>query len=179
MKRFFWLMLISLASVSCNRESLESSFSLEKKEFDRGEVHFTILKGSTFDTKSFNENESFTITGEYQSTSITLYGVEKKDENGFSFFETYFPDGTLISTSTLYKEIVLDFIVSPGLQYNIYTEGPTTKAKKEGEKWKDCVVREANEISETMNEGPIGRATCEWVPCETIALIVAAIDCTR
>ena len=149
------------------------------KSFDNGGVHFIVKNGTPFDTKAQSDNyTTYTIEGEKNGTVITLYTVDKVTAPGFITSETFFDDGTLLSTAILYNERVVSYEVSSSLlnaQEDYYSE--TKSIKGWWQSYKKCVLEGAEEMSANLLDNPIDRATCEWIPCETIIVAINAFRC--
>lgn len=179
MKRILILFaFVMMPLLSCNRGEPYPEVLSTSKVFNQNGVHFNIKSGCPLDSKAqANDYESYTIVGEKNGRVITLFVVDIILGQGLISSETYLKDGTLFSTAIIYNEKIMEYVLSPEMEQYLNEGTIATKARKEGEKYLDCVTREGNEMSENIQSNPIDRATCEWVPCETVVLIIAAFDC--
>lgn len=170
--------MLTLA-ISC--KEMKEDIKTNSKEFYEGGIHFTITHGCPLVTKtSIGETESLTITGNLEDKTATMYVVEKRDDSGLTFSESYLQDGTKVSTSVIHNDRVVCYEVSPELEYYIkqYDEIKTSgKIRDWIEQFKECTYLEANKMSDNVQQHPIDRAACEWLPCETIILFTAAFQC--
>ncbi|MDE6147506.1 MAG: hypothetical protein K2G18_05550 [Bacteroidales bacterium] len=182
MKTFISLALCSsMLTLAISCKEMKEDIKTNSKEFYEGGIHFTITHGCPLVTKtSIGETESLTITGNLEDKTATMYVVEKRDDSGLTFSESYLQDGTKVSTSVIHNDRVVCYEVSPELEYYIkqYDEIKTSgKIRDWIEQFKECTYLEANKMSDNVQQHPIDRAACEWLPCETIILFTAAFQC--
>lgn len=179
MKKNLYICLSLICIFSCNKKENHEQPEVASKEFTQGGIHFTVTNNCPLSTKAQGDDvESYTVIGEKDGTLIKLYTIDTVVAPDFVTSETFFEDGTLISTAILYHNRVVNYEVSPELMDSYYELCQETKSLKSWwSGYKKCVTESANEMSRNVSENPIDRATCEWVPCETIILAVSAFDC--
>lgn len=182
MRKYLTILVGCLALCACDKGSgLDESTSFSKSnEFVQGGVHFTVIDSCPTNTitKATDESVSFTVVGEKGGETIKLYTIDTETAPDFITSETYFDDGTLLSTAIIYKGAVLDYEVSASLLESFYENYPETKSLKSWwSNYKKCVMESAEEMSENLLDNPFDRATCEWIPCETIIVVVSAFNC--
>lgn len=179
MKKIYYICLSLICIISCSKKENQQQSKMNSSEFTQSGVHFTVTNDCPLITKAQGDDvESYTVIGEKDGTLIKLYTIDIVVAPDFVTSETFFEDGTLISTAILYHNRVVSYEVSPELMDSYYELCQETKSLKSWwSGYKKCVTESANEMSRKVSEHPIDRATCEWVPCETIILALSAFNC--
>lgn len=168
---------VAVLAVSCNK-SYEIPNPSESREYYDGDVKITIIRGCPFDTRATSENyESFTVTAVKDDISATMYVIDNPTDAGITFSDTYLEDGTKVATAAIFNGEIVTYELSPEIQAAVNESMATGKLGSWWGKYRDCVFREADKMSEQIGDHAVARALCEWGPCETVSLIRAAIIC--
>lgn len=179
MKKFFLFFSVAIATISCSKDIGVANNNSIDRDFYQNGVHVTIKQGCPFITKSSSSNESLTITGEKGDITYTIYTVCTNQENEFSVFDAFSECGTKIGTYIYHENELVAFEPSSELDSIAEDNSIPTKARQAGEKYGDCVKREAQKMNENIDNDVINAAVCDFLPCHAVTLAVAIVDCTQ
>ena len=168
-----------LALFSCKKAETTSENERLQKDFYQNGVHVTVVNGTPLDTRAQGEGyNSFTIAAEKEGKTIVLYTIDTYSDRDFITSETFFPDGTKLSTAIIYQGKVVSYVVNPDLDELKREDSPETRSlSRWWHEFIDCVNESADEMMENLTDNAIDRATCEWIPCETVCVAVSAFNC--
>jgi len=179
MKKLFVFFSVAIATISCSKNIGVTNINSVDRDFYQDGVHFTIKKGCPFVTKSPSSNESLTITGEKGEINYTIYTMCTNQENGFSVFDAFSECGTKIGSYVYHENKLVAFELSSELDSITEDDSIATKARQNGEKYGECVKREAKKIADKLENDVVDSAVCDFLPCHAIALGYAIIECAK